>query len=113
MKVSVAGRHMGLTAAMRQYAQEKVDKLPRYYDGLLGVDVTFDKDAGSFEVEIVATGKRKAVFVAHHRGDDIYACADQCFHKLQQQLRRHKDRVRDRHGPTHEQSMTAKTPNEE
>jgi putative sigma-54 modulation protein len=96
---------MDVTDAMRDYTQEKVDKLPRYYDGLTGVDVTFTVDAGEYAVEVVATGKRKSVFVAHHRGDEMYAAADQCFHKIEEQLRRHKDRVRDRHGPPHEQTM--------
>ena len=112
MKVSVVGRHMELTKAMNQYAREKVDKLPRYYDGLLSVDVTFDMEAGQFAVEIVAAGKRKSTFVASHRGEDMYACLDQGFHKLQEQLRRYKDRVRDRQGPSHEQ-MAQEPPGEQ
>ncbi|MDY7010307.1 MAG: ribosome-associated translation inhibitor RaiA [Planctomycetota bacterium] len=103
MKVSVVARHVELTDAMKDYAREKVDGLPHFYNGLQSVDITFDVDAGEHVVEIVATGKRKSVFVAHHRGRDMYACVDQCAHKLEEQLRRHKDKVRDRHGPTHEQ----------
>lgn len=106
MKVSVESRHMAMTAAMRQYAQEKAEKLPRYYDGLRSVNVTLDMEAGLFAVEMVASGKRKRVFVAHHRGDDMYACVDQCCHKLEEQIRRHKDRVRDRQGPTHGEGAT-------
>jgi putative sigma-54 modulation protein len=106
VKVSVEGRHMAMTAAMRQYAQEKAEKLPRYYDGLRSVNVTLDMEAGLFSVEMVASGKRKRVFVAHHRGDDMYACVDQCCHKLEEQIRRHKDRVRDRQGPTHGEAAT-------
>ena len=113
MKVSVAARHMELTEAMKQYAQEKIDRLPRYYDGLLGVDLTFNKNAGNVVVEVVATGKRKAVFVSRQEGNDLYACVDTCFHKVEEQLRRHKDKVRDRQGPTHEESMALKTPTEE
>jgi ribosomal subunit interface protein len=57
-------------------------------------------DAGQHAVEVVATGKKKSVFVARQRGDDMYACMDQAMHKLEEQLRRHKDRIRDRHaGP--------------
>ena len=90
---------MAMTAPMRQYAQEKAEKLPRYYDGLQSVDVILDMEAGLFAVEIVASGKRKRVFVAHHRGDDMYACVDQCCHKLEEQLRRHKGRIRHHQGP--------------
>ncbi len=106
MDVSVMARHMDVTAAMREYAGDKVARLPRLYDGLQSVGVTFDQDGGDNLVEIVALGKHKAKFVAHHHGGDMYACLDQCLHKLEMQLRRHKDRIRDRQGPPHEQTMT-------
>lgn len=96
---------MNVTDSMKDYIQEKIDKLPHLYDGLQSVDVTVATEAGEFLVEIVAAGKRKSVFVAHHRDEDLYACLDQCAHKIQEQLRRHKDRVRDRHGPAHDQTM--------
>ncbi len=105
MKLSVTARHMDVTEAMRSYAEQKVARLPRLFNGLQSVVVTFDMDGGQHVVEIVATGTHKSVFVAHHRGEDMYACVDQCVHKLEQQLRRHKDRVRDRQGPPHEQTM--------
>lgn len=101
---------MEVTDAMRDYAREKVAKLPRLYDGLHSADVTFAKDGGEYELEIVAHGRRKSVFVARHRGKDMHGCVDQCVHKLEGQLRRHKDRVRDRHGPGHEETMTPEGP---
>jgi putative sigma-54 modulation protein len=112
VNVSVMVRHMELTEAMRRHAEEKVSKLPRYYDGLQSVEVTFDMEAGQSAVEIVAAGKRKSVFVAHHRGDDMYATFDQCMHKLEEQLRRHKDRVRDHQVPPHDQTLVPEAPEE-
>jgi putative sigma-54 modulation protein len=102
-----------LTDAMRDYAREKIEALPRFYNGLQSADITFAMDAGEYVVEIVAAGKRKSVFVAHQRGRDMYACVDQCAHKLEQQLRRHKDKVRDRHGPTHEETAASEREQEE
>lgn len=110
MNVSVVARHMEVTDAMRSYAEEKAGRLPRFYSGLQSASVTLDIDAGEPLVEIVASGKQKSVFVARHRGNDMYGCVDQCVHKLQQQLRRHKDRVRDRHGPGHEETMAPQEP---
>jgi putative sigma-54 modulation protein len=103
--VSVAARHMEVTDAMRDYARDKVSKLPRLYDGLHSADVTFAMEGSEYVVEIVAHGRRKSVFVARRQGKELYACLDQCVHKLEGQLRRHKDRVRDRHGPPHEETM--------
>ncbi len=113
MNVSVIGRHVELTEAMRRHAEDRVAKFSRYYDGLQNVDIIFDTDGGQGAIEIVATGKRKRVFVAHHRGSDMYANVDQCCHKIEEQLRRHKDRVRDRQGPSHEQTMSPEAPAEQ
>ena len=106
MDITFIGRHMDVTDAMKQYAAEKVGKLPHLYDSLQSADVSFGVDAGEHVVEIVAHGKRKSTFVARHQGKDMYGCLDQCVHKLEQQLRRHKDKIRDRQGPSHEESMT-------
>ena len=104
---------MDVSDAIKEYAQEKAERLTRFYDGLQSAAVTLDKDAGQFLVEIVATGRRKSVFVAHHRHADLHASLDQCVHKLAEQLRRHKDRVRDRHGPPHDQTMLPENPTEQ
>jgi putative sigma-54 modulation protein len=112
VNVSVVARHMDVTEAMKRYAEEKAGRLPRFYDAVRAAVVTLDKDAGEFLVEIVVTGRRKSVFVAHHRGTELHACLDQCIHKLTEQLRRHKDRVRDRQGPGHQETMLPEPPPE-
>ncbi len=110
MKLNVVARHMDLTDAMKSQVQEKVDRLPHLYDGLMSCDVTFSQDGGQFTVEVHATGKKKSVFVAKHRSEDIYGCLDQAVHKVEEQLRRYKDKVRDRQGPGHDQTMISENP---
>jgi len=98
VNVLVKAPHMSVTAAIRQRVESKVSKLPRFYDSVQTVEVVLDKEAGKFMVEIIVAAKRRNTFVATHRDDDMYACLDQCLDKISQQLRRHKDRVRDRQG---------------
>jgi putative sigma-54 modulation protein len=96
---------MEVTEAIKRYVEIKAAKLPRFYDKIHTIDVTLNVEADKPSVEIVVSAKRKSVFVASQRGDDMYACVDQCLHKLSQQLRRHKARVRDHQGPSHQQSL--------
>ncbi len=98
MNIAVKARHMDITDAMREYVDSKVGKLPRYYDSIQTIEVTMDVQAGQSLVEIVAVAKRKHTFVASHRDEDMYACLDRCLDKISEQVRRHKDRVRDRKG---------------
>lgn len=105
MNVVVKAPHMEVTEAMRQYVEGKLDKLPRYYDGILTAEAVLDRQADDAVVEIVVTARRKTTFVATQRGPDLYACVDGCMDNVVEQLRRHKDKVRDRQGPPHEQTM--------
>lgn len=99
MNVIVNARHMEVTDSIRQYVQNKVAKLPRFYDNVQSIEVILDREADRSVVEIVAHARRKRTFVATHRDQDMYASIDQCLDKVAAQLRRHKDTVRDRQGP--------------
>lgn len=105
MNIVVKAPHMPVTEAIKRHVEGKVAKLPRYYDSVQNIEVTLDMEAEKAVVEIVVTARRKNTFVATSRDDDMYACLDQCLHKITEQLRRHKDKVRNRHGPSHSQMM--------
>lgn len=98
MNIVVKARHMEVTDAIRTFVEGKASKLPKFYDRIQSIEVILDKEADKSVAEIVVTAKRVPPFVATHRDADLYACVDQCLHKITEQLRRHKDRVRDRQG---------------
>lgn len=106
MNILVKAPHVPIPESVRQHVEGKVSKLPRFYDNVRTIEVTLDKEAEKSVVEIVVSASRKNTFVASHRDDDMYAALDQCLHKITEQLRRHKDRVRDRQRPPHEEMMT-------
>jgi len=105
VNITVKARHMDVTRAMREYVESKAAKLPRYYDPIQSIEATLGMEAEKAVVEILVTARRKATFVAHHRHEDLYACVDQCLDKISEQLRRHKDKVRDRQGPPRSQAL--------
>ncbi len=105
MNITVNARHMEVTEALREYAEEKAARFPKFYDNIQSIEVIMDIEAGKPQVEIVVQATRKATFVAHHREDDMYACVDQCSDKIVQQLRRHKDKMRDRKGSPNTKQM--------
>lgn len=105
MNIVVKSRHMDATEPLKQYVEAKAAKLPRFYDSLMSIEVTLDMEAEKPTVEIVAQGKKRTTFVARAKDDDMYACVDQCLDKLVQQLRRHKDRVRDRQGASMDEAV--------
>ncbi|MFW6133489.1 MAG: ribosome hibernation-promoting factor, HPF/YfiA family [Planctomycetota bacterium] len=102
MNVEIKARHMDVTDAIRDYAESKLSKLPRFYNKIQSMEMILDFEAEKALAEVVVTAKRKATFVGTQRNDDMYAAIDGAIHKAEQQIRRHKDRVRDHQGPPHE-----------
>jgi len=101
VNINVKARHMEATDSIKQYVQSKATRLERFYDRLASIEVILDMEADKPVVEIIAQARRKHTFVATHRDDDMYACVDQCLDKVAEQLRRHKDKVRNHQGPPH------------
>ncbi len=107
MNITVNARHMDITDSIRQYVEQKAAKLERYFDRIQSIEVKIDIDGGLPVAEVVVSAARSGQFVATHRAEDLYACIDKALHKVEEQIRRHKDRLRDRQGPTHEAQMEA------
>lgn len=97
MEITISGRHhLEITPAIKQYATDKVSKLPRYYDRVQKIDVVAGrKDSHSHEVEIIVVVEHADPFVARDSGSDLYACIDGVTDKMERQLTDHKSKVRD------------------
>lgn len=95
MQVRVTGRkHVEITPAIREYAEEKGSKLPRYFAGVSEVEVIADKVDRDFHIEMIAHVDGHKPFVGTSRHADLYACIDQTVDKLERQLTDHKEKVR-------------------
>jgi len=93
---TITGKHMTVSDGLRSRAQERTEKLPKYYSGINQVEVRIDgNEAGKTSVEVIARGEHGNVFVATELGDDAYQCIDLAVHKLEQQLRKKKTKERD------------------
>jgi putative sigma-54 modulation protein len=102
LQFSITGKHVVITEAMKQHAQEKAGKLPHYLDSITKVDVVVEaaeKGGAVQSVEVIASGQHGKVFVAKEIGSDIYTCIDMAVHKVERQLSKAKGIQRDnKHG---------------
>jgi putative sigma-54 modulation protein len=97
VEITISGRHLDITPAIRTHAEEKANRLPKYYDLIQAIEVILDGSADKQKrAEIVVNAEHKNIFVASHEGEDLYGCIDQAFHKVQQQISAHKERFRNR-----------------
>ncbi len=95
MLVSISGRHVEVTPDVREYAERKMAKMPRYYDRIQAIEVILDHESEHFSVEVVISADG-APFVAREVGPDTFALIDLVSDKLERQLTKHKERFRNR-----------------
>ncbi len=99
MLVTISSRHMDVTEAMKSFAEQKANKLSKYYDLIQEIEIIFDAGKQQTKVEMIVNAEHKNMFIAHHDEGDAYACIDGCVDKLERQLSEHKKKVRNRKHP--------------
>lgn len=94
---------MDVTPALKTFAEQKANKLTKYYDRIQEIEVILDtgKELGKnhSKVEMIVNAEHKNMFVAHHDEGDAYAGIDACVGKLERQLSEHKKKIRNRKHP--------------
>jgi putative sigma-54 modulation protein len=108
VQIKISARHGHLSDETQAKIRDKLEKLPRYYDRLSSIDVTVDlehRDAPDVDLHVSADHKHD--FVAECRSMELTAAIDDVVEKMEQQLRKYKKKIQDRHrGPGHRQLET-------
>jgi putative sigma-54 modulation protein len=96
--IEISSRHGNLEPGQTQYLRDKADKLVKYFDRLMAVEVAVDHGKHFWEVEIRASAEHKHDFFAKEEGPTPEAAMDSCVHKVEEQLRRYKEKVQNHKG---------------
>ena len=95
MQINITARHLKLTPAISDYVQKKLEKAKRFLDHLIWAQVILDvsKQRHAAELIIHAAGH---TFTAKEESLDLYAAIDLASDNIDEQLRRYKERHRER-----------------
>jgi putative sigma-54 modulation protein len=94
VKVSVTFRHTEPTDALKQYAEEKIHRLGKYFSQPLDAHVVLSvesKERQSAEVELHAHG---AMIHGKEQTEDLYSAIDLVTDNLKRQVRKQKDKTK-------------------
>ena len=94
MEVSISGRHVAITDAMREHARKRVQRLERHSPHVMRARVTLAIEGDRHIAEIVASVRRRSELVAKCETHDMYKSIDQVTEKVEKQLHRLEDRVK-------------------
>lgn len=97
MQIVVTTRHGELSEANREFIHRKVEKLNRFFERLTAIEVIVDlKEAGRPRIDIKASAEHKHDFVAHDQLDSLMSTVEAAVQKMEQQLRKYKEKVQER-----------------
>jgi len=94
MQVTTTFRHMEQSDALKSYAEEKLERLTKYIDEPINVQVYFAVEKKIRHiVEIVITAKGINT-KASEATNDMYAAIDAVLDKIERQLKRYKEKIK-------------------
>jgi putative sigma-54 modulation protein len=99
MQVTVSGRHMGISEPLKRYCHQKAERLIRFFDRIQSIEVILDGSNGQHWAEMIVHSDGTQPFVAREQHEDAYAAVDLMLDKVERQIRRHKERLRNRKHP--------------
>ncbi len=99
MNLKISGHHLELTPSLREYVQNKLERIKRHFDNVIDVTVILAVDSNTEKDK-----RQRAEINVHMRGKDLhveseaadmYAAIDLLMDKLDRQVLKHKDKIQD------------------
>lgn len=98
MQVQISTRHGHLSDASRERIAGKAEKLLRIFDRLTAIEIIVDlTDSNAPRVDAKVSAEHKHDFMAHDQSENLMSSVDTVVHRVEQQLRKYKEKVQERH----------------
>ena len=97
MKLTVRGNKLEVTDSIRNYVEEKLGKLDKYFEESdeINANVLF-RIQGKNQIVEVTVPIKKYILRAEEANEDLYASIDLVVEKLERQIRKNKTRIKER-----------------
>ena len=94
MNLLIHGNHVEVTPALRDYVQVKLTRVERHFDQVIDANVQLTVEKLRQRAEITLRLRGNNIHV-ESVDNDMYAAIDMLVDKLDRQVLRHKDRLKD------------------
>ncbi|MBN8827157.1 MAG: ribosome-associated translation inhibitor RaiA [Sphingobacteriia bacterium] len=105
MKLNIGGHQITLGESLREYVKERLEKsVHKFFDQAISANVVFERNAKYlFRCTIrVNEGTGNHMLIqADCESDEIYSSFDFCLAKIEKQLRRYKQKIKNHHKKSH------------
>jgi putative sigma-54 modulation protein len=104
MEIKVNAKHGELSDSVQETIKSKVANLPRLFNRTTGIQVLADLTNSDLpKVEIIVSAEETSDFFASDTGTNVIAALDTTISKIEQQLRKHKEKLTGHRSRDHKQ----------
>lgn len=96
MQITVKGKQIDLTDSLKHYVNEKMSKIPRYFDHIISAEVCLSLERNWHVAEVTVFGEGFDMR-GEEKSKDMYNSIDRVIEKLERQLKKQKGKVGVRH----------------
>lgn len=96
MNLNMTGHHLEITPAIRDYVNTKMTRINRHFDHVIDVNVILSVEKLRQKIEANVHLAGKDIFVESEDAD-MYAAIDLMADKLDRQILKHKEIVKNKH----------------
>ncbi|MEW6723751.1 MAG: ribosome-associated translation inhibitor RaiA [Bacillota bacterium] len=92
MQVTVRGKNIDVTNALRDYVEKKLSKFDKYFENNILAQVSLKVERGRHGVEVTVP-INGGILRAEEQTEDMYAAIDLVLEKLERQIHKYKTRI--------------------
>ncbi len=96
MNLHMTGHHLEITPSIRDYVNTKMIRINRHFDHVIDVNIILSVEKLRQKVEANVHLSGKDIF-AESENDDMYAAIDLLVDKLDRQIVKHKEKIKNKH----------------
>ena len=95
MKVTYSGHNLKITDDLHAHILKRADKIEARFGGMHELNVVLKAEKHRFDAEMMVTAPRVSFYAKSHT-DEVVSALDSAADKIVSQIRRYRDRVKDR-----------------
>lgn len=95
MKVTYSGHNLKITDDLHAHILRRADKIEARFGGMHELNVVLKAEKHRFDAEMIVTAPRVSFYAKSHT-DEVVSALDSAADKIVSQIRRYRDRVKDR-----------------
>ncbi len=96
MNINITGQNIDISAEMKNHINKEIQKMQQYFDNFTSANVTINEEKLNYKANMTVQVPGNTLR-ASSNATDIRTSIDQLFNKIYQQVKKHKEKLLDKH----------------